>query len=142
MKAAGSKRSLQTPNPKINDAKKRTPTIDTMLVPRINFKGHVPRNQSERFALGQALKLINIGANKATSSITTLENYQSSVACVAEWHNIAMKETKSRMKPPPEVKLNNHNINDGYKALLQVLPAPNLFLLITVTVISTRGFVY
>ena len=77
----------------------------------------------DRFALGHALKSINIGATKAISSTTTLEQYQASVSCVAEWHGIAMKKLGQKMNPPPTVHLNAHNINDGYRVLLQVLKA-------------------
>ena len=119
---AGEKRSAPA-NPKINAPKKKVveQRIDTMLDKGINFKGHAPKNISEVYALGQALKLLNIGATRAISSQTTLEQYKSSVSCVREWHEIAMKQLKAKMKPPPTVRLNDHNINDGYRVLLQVL---------------------
>lgn len=92
-----------------------------MLDKSINFKGHAPKDIPEVYALGQALKLLNIGATKAISSTTTLDEYASSVSCVREWHEIVMKQLKGSMKPPPTVRLNDHNINDGYRVLLQVL---------------------
>ena len=88
---AGEKRSAPA-NPKINAPKKKVveQRIDTMLDKGINFKGHAPKNISEVYALGQALKLLNIGATRAISSQTTLEQYKSSVSCVWEWHEIAI----------------------------------------------------
>ena len=55
-------------NLKVRDKKKLQPTGDYMLDPRIDLKYNSSYTQSEQFAIGQVLQIVNIGGNKMCST--------------------------------------------------------------------------
>ena len=56
-------------NLKVRDNKKKLqPTGDYMLDPRIDLKYNSSYTQSEQFAIGQVLQIVNIGGNKMCST--------------------------------------------------------------------------
>ena len=92
---------------------------------KMDFIGHFPQNTNEEMALGQALKIIHVGANKMISSAAVLENYQATMEIKQEqwqyYHSLnasAIRKGDCLLPSPIKVRLNPHNINDGYSAIL------------------------
>ena len=69
-------------------------------------------------------KLVHQGVNKCISNATIIDYYQSSIDVVKDYHSLLKTSGNQELKslpPPPEVRLNAHNINDVYKNLYEVL---------------------
>ena len=121
---------------KLNYRKKSTlrqPTISDLTESRIDFKGHSPKNLNEQMGLGHALKVIHVGANKMISSTAVLEHYYSTVEMKTELYEFYKTLNKDAIRTgtcilprPVVVRLNDHNINDGYEAILKAYQKYNL----------------
>ena len=99
--------------------------VDQLLDPHINLK-HVPENIMEEFAIGQSLRTVHVGANKMISNNAIIENYETSVSCLKEYHGLLVSISNKKDKqdnfslsslPPKTVRLNTHNINEVYTTL-------------------------
>ena len=111
----------------------RQPTIGEVTDHRIDFKGHSPKNMNEEMALGHALKMLHVGANKMLSSAAVLENYLSSMEMKVEQYEYykslnsdALRKGTCVLPRPITARLNDHNINDGYEAILKAYQKYNL----------------
>ena len=73
--------SASSASPKVNHRKSdlRQPTIQDVVSPKINFVGHVPKNENEEMALAHVPKILHVGSIKMVSSATVLEQYQTAV---------------------------------------------------------------
>ena len=78
---ASSSASFAITSPKVNHRMSdlRQPTIQDVVSPKINFVGHVPKNENEEMALAHVLKILYVGSIKMVSSATVLEQYQTAV---------------------------------------------------------------
>ena len=107
-----------------HNKKKLQSTVDYMLDPRIDLKYNSSHTQLEQFAIGQVLQIVSVGLNKMISAQAMLENYNSSVSCLKDYHLILKDlnaDNKKAVFPHPiTVRLNNHNINNGIKAFFKV----------------------
>ena len=104
------------------------PTIESLIFPEMDFVGniYVDLNNSQRLALGHALKVIQVGAKKMISSQAVLENYRNFLDIQKEQYNYyrylnsrAVRQGTINLPMPIEVRVNDHNINKGYEALLE-----------------------
>lgn len=120
--------SQPSSQPKVNyrHSQLRQPTIGDLSDPRIDFKGHSPKNANEEMALGHALKMLHVGANKMLSNKAVLENYYSSVEIKIEQYEFYKSLNQENIRKgtcllprPVTARLNDHNINDGYEAILK-----------------------
>ena len=77
------------------------------------------RDDQRRF-----LQIVNVGVNKMTSAQAMLENYNSGVSCLKDYHlilkDLNADNKKAVLLQPITVQLNNHNINNEIKALFKV----------------------
>ena len=124
-KATTTKSANNIVNIKVGDHKKKVhPTVDYMLDPCIDLKYNSSHTQLEQFAMGQVLQIVNIKVNKMISAQAMLENYNSSVCCLKQYHLIlkdSNADNKKAVLPQPiTVQLNNHNINNAIKVLFKV----------------------
>ena len=71
-----------------HNKKKLQSTVDYMLDPRIDLKYNSSHTQLEQFAIGQVLQIVSVGLNKMISAQAMLENYNSSVSCLKDYHLI------------------------------------------------------
>ena len=97
-----------------------------------SFKGHTPSNDNERLALGHALKMIHVGANKMISCATVLESYKASLGTQKNQYEYykslnldGIRKGLVNLPQPITVRLNDHNINYGYKAILEAYQKHN-----------------
>ena len=97
-----------------------------MIDPKIDFMGHSPSNKNEELALGHTLKMIHVGANKIVSNATTLENYFTSVEIQKEqfqyFQSLNMEgicKGMMHLLRTITVRLNDHNTNDRFEAILK-----------------------
>ena len=112
-------------NLKVRDNKRKLqPTVDYMLDSHNDLKYNSSHTQLEKFTIGQVLQIVNLGVNKMISAQAMLENYNSSVSCLKDYHLILKDlnaDNKKAVLPQPiTVQLNNHNINTAIKALFKV----------------------
>ena len=107
-----------------HNKKKLQSTVDYMLDPRIDLKYNSSHTQLEQFAIGQVLQIVSVGLNKMISAQAMLENYNSSVSCLKDYHlilkDLNADNKKAVLLQPITVQLNNHNINNEIKALFKV----------------------
>ena len=107
-----------------HNKKKLQSTVDYMLDPRIDLKYNSSHTQLEQFAIGQVLQIVSVGLNKMISAQAMLENYNSSVSCLKDYHLILKDlnaDNKKAVFPQPiTVQRNNHNISNAIKALFKV----------------------
>ena len=99
---------------------------DVVAPPKINFVGHVPKDENEEMALAHALRILHVGAIKMISSAAMLEQYQTAAQIKEEQfqyykslnQNGLHKQT-CFLPRPVMVSLKDHNINDGYEAIMK-----------------------
>ena len=104
----------------------RQSIIIEMIDPKIDFKGHSPSNENEELALGHTFKMIHVGTNKMVSNATILKNYFATVETQKEqfqyFQSLNMEGIRKgivHLLRPITVRLNDHNINDGFEAILK-----------------------
>ena len=112
-------------NLKVRDNKKKLqPTVDYMLDIHTDLKYNSSHTQLEQFTIGQVLQIVNLGVNKMISAQAMLENCNSNVSCLKDYHLILKDlnagNKKAVLPQPITVQLNNHNINNTIKALFKV----------------------
>ena len=126
--SASSSASSSSTSSKVNHRKSdlRQPTIQDVVSPKINFVGHVPKNENEEMALAHVLKILHVGSIKMVSSATVLEQYQTAVDIKEEQYQYykslnqdGLRKGTCFLPRPVMVAVNNHNINDGYEAILR-----------------------
>ena len=94
--------------------------IDDRLDPKIDLKdNHV--NPIEEFSVGPVFKSINVGVNKMISNMQSLIITKPVYPAVKNNDLIKSSQVPGPVKlpSPAAVRLNMHNINEGYEALLQ-----------------------
>ena len=96
------------------------------------MKGHTPSDDNEKLVLGHALKIIHVGANKMISSAAILESYNAMIETQKSQYEFykslnidAVRKGTVNLPIPITVRLNDHNINHGFKALLEAYQINN-----------------
>ena len=105
-----------------NKLKKKSQDIRDMLDPQIDLM-HKPQDDLEPWALGTAYKTVHQGANKCISNAAVLEFYNNGHGMVKDYHTVLKKsgiKALANLPPPPKVRLNDHNITDVQRTLLEV----------------------
>ena len=94
--------------------------------PQLDLKSE-PKNDLQHWAIGTVLKTVNQGANKCLSNVAVIENYEVGHAMVQDYHKILKNSSEqlSKIPAPPRVKLNNHNIIDIQRSLLETYRTEN-----------------
>ena len=93
-----------------------------MLDPQINL-AHKPQDDLERWALGTVYKTVYQGANKCISNAAVLEFYNNGHGMVKDYHTVLKKsgiKVLANLPPPMKVRLNDHNITNIQRMLLEV----------------------
>ena len=105
-----------------NKPKKKLQDIRDMLDPQMDLV-HKPQDDLEQWALGTVHKTLHQGANKCISNAAVLEFYNNGHGMVKDYHTVLKKSSikaLANLPPPPEVRLNDHNIADVQHMLLEV----------------------
>ena len=104
-----------------NKPKKKMQDIRDMLDPQMDLV-HKPQDDLEWWAVGIAYKRVHQGANKCISNASVLEFYNNH-GMVKDYHTVLKKsgiKALANLPPPPKVRLNDHNITDVQRMLLEV----------------------
>ena len=76
-------------------------------------------NESERWALGSAYRMVHRHANKAVSFLTTFDMYNDGLQMTREFAQIQRRQGH-KVEIPPEVKMNKDNVPVLQKTLYEV----------------------
>lgn len=91
--------------------------IRDLMDPQVDLKT-MPKDEIQRWALGSVFKMVHQGANKCQSNAAVVENYSVGHTMVQEYHSVISGFGTTRIPLPPKVRLNQHNINDVHKSIL------------------------
>ena len=93
-----------------------------MLDPQIDLV-HKPQDDLERSALGTVYKTVDQGDNKCISNAAVLEFYNNGHGMIKDYHTVLKKSginALANLPPPSKVRLNDHNVTDVQRTLLEV----------------------
>ena len=105
-----------------NKPKKKLQDIRDMLDPQLDL-AHKPQDDLERSALGTVYKTVHQGDNKLISNAAVLEFYNNGHGMIKDYHTVLKKsgiKALANLPPPSKVRLNDHNVTDVQRTLLEV----------------------
>ena len=97
-------------------------SILEIIDPKTDFKGHSPSHENEELALGHTLKMIHVGANKMVLNANYFASVETQKEQFQYFQSLNMEGIRNgivHLPRPITVCLNDHNINDGFKAILK-----------------------
>ena len=128
VKSSSSSTTAPEPNIKVGSSnpKRASASIQDLLDPVISTSA-APKSDMRRWALGTMYKMVHQGANKCISNLTVFDYYDSGIGMVKDYHNMLKSSSElpasadfKKIRPPPKVALNNHNIVNVQKVLFEV----------------------
>ena len=128
VKSPSSSTTVPKPNIKLGSSNPKcaSASIQDILDPVISTSA-APKSDMRGWAVGTMYKIVHQGANKCISNLTVFDYYDSGIGMAKDYHNVLKSSSElpasadfKKIRLPPKVTLNNHNIVNVQKVLFEV----------------------